>query len=189
MHLDLDVSAVDDSENLNEYFEKIPMYFVFVDKTGSISSVEKEDYYFPDSSSDSSLDDDQKIPFLSLFQQVKTMSKDGQYKLKDTLVFNVDLENEEIIDFVGSKSFDDSKYLRVFTFLDDIVILPSISQLKSIQGIYFIMAENEIQKTNKPRISLLDEEFKDNSVIDMNLPKTRKHYSKLCRITRKRHEI
>ena len=83
------------------------------------------------------------IPNSSLMQRIqsnKLLSTGIKYRLMEVLLFNVDLEPENIHEFV-SDDYDSSRFLKKCAVVNDIKIPNSIFIFHSINALYFIFQQ------------------------------------------------
>ena len=91
---------------------------------------------------------------LQMIQNKKGRDSQGRdsrkYQLMDILVYNVDLEPENIQKYAKSGS---GSFLKVLPIVDEIVLLPSIFIFHSLNAIYFMFKEVE-KKPLKPILKI-----------------------------------
>jgi hypothetical protein len=96
----------------------------------------------------------------------------------DTLVFNLDIEHDEILPFLNSNHLEDivTNHLQIMPFLNDVVFQPSPVELHPANTIYFILLEKESVK--KPRLNFSDSSD-DVSALDVAYNRTKRQYVSL----------
>jgi hypothetical protein len=143
---DLDISWIDEHNKLHnidknycrEPMESIDLYSIFIDSQNAIEKI----------SSDKIDIVSNRIPkekILKIIQHNKSMG-DGsvKYKLLDIMVYNVDLEPQNIQDFVQNDNLDTRRFFKIYPIVDDIVVMPSIFIFHSLNAIYFVFQEIEM---------------------------------------------
>lgn len=140
---DLDISWIDKNKKLHEIdanycrepMESIAIHFIYTNVDKNIEKISSE-----------TIDIDNNIitkeRILQLIQHSKSMHQ-SRYRLIDILVYNVDLEPSHIQEFVYG-TFDSSRFFKICSVLDDILIEPSIFIFHSLNAIYFIFQEIEL---------------------------------------------
>jgi hypothetical protein len=163
-----DVSWIEESERmcsietnlLREKLSSIPMMFIYINQYLMIDSVEKEILLLPES--DISLS--HIIPKEKLIKLVKSKQKNtstSKYILKETLLYHIPLEPEQISSYItDSQEKDISPFLRVFPIIEDIILPPSLFIFHSVNGLYFCYYEvlEKNSKKSPPIKSILKSE-------------------------------
>jgi hypothetical protein len=153
---DLDTSWIETEEKLYSTemnLSKTPMesilcYFIYVGADLSIQKIIK------DSESIVSLDNLQQgitsNRILQIIQTRRFLGNGLKYKVMSLLKYFVDLEPNSLQDYCyGEHSYDVSKgFFREISFLEDIVIQPSIFLFHSLNSLYFLFKEYDTTKKN-----------------------------------------
>lgn len=192
-----DVSWIEESERMcsietslsREKLSSIPMMFIYINQHLVIDSVEKEILLLPDISGSTDLI--HIIPKEKLIKLVKSKQKNtssSKYILKETLLYHIPLEPEQISSFIVAQEKETSPFLRVFPIIEDIILLPSLFIFHSINGLYFFYYEMEnISKKNPKSILKSDSSIEKKHVtimtkkVKINIP----HETNQKRFTRK----
>jgi hypothetical protein len=165
---DLDISWIEEMERiesldkncLREKMDSINVYYIYINRNEVCDSVLREKIDLESTESDYSTITKEKLIYY--IQNKKRKTADSKYVLKDTLLFHVDLEPEQILSFSQSESFLDisKKFLHVYPILEDIQISPSIFIFHPLNALYFIYHEVGLNKINLKSI-LRDETKKE----------------------------
>lgn len=169
-----DVSWIEESERmcsietnlLREKLSSVPMMFIYINQHLVIDSVEREILLLPENISHSTdLSLSHIIPKEKLIKLVKSKQKNtssSKYILKETLLYHVPLEPEQISSFITISPEEMSPFLRVFPIIEDIILPPSLFIFHSVNGLYFfyyeVLLENTVSKKNLPIKSILKSE-------------------------------
>jgi hypothetical protein len=145
---DLDMSWLIETERLSKINQKysrenmneIQIHSIYISKTNHIEKI---------TSTNQSLHSfDQTSEFVGLLNSdaIKLVDTNNKYKLLDILVFNVDLEPENIQDFskmdeLGGFSSRFLKSVYMAPTIQDIKIPPSIFIFHNLNAIYFLFQE------------------------------------------------
>jgi len=105
----------------------------------------------------------------------------AQYKLLDTLVFDLDIDHDEIPPFLGNCSLEEAAqtHLRVLPFLNDIALHDAPLPLHSAHSLYFVLLQKEPSvKQPKLQISAPEEDASSTFALDLNYnrTKTKRYY-------------
>jgi hypothetical protein len=159
-----------DDKIYNEFYkdnvEQIKLFFLYISSTNVLETIKKDSIFLD---TGGVLKKDKIISLIKknqIFNGIK-------YKLLSMLRFNIDIEPEEINDFVvvdGS-----SRFLTIEKYLNDIKYSDTISIFQDLNCLYFIFYEEKIKPTT---ISIHNNSTKKISINKYN--KTRR-----IRITRK----
>jgi len=127
-----------------------------------------------------------ELSFSFLHQQLRQRTIPGaQYKLLDTLVFDLDVDHDEIPAFLSACSLEDAAqtHLRILPFLNDITLHDAPLPLHEAHSVYFVLLQKESSTTTtkQPKLQILEEEEEADSstyVVDLqnNKAKTKRYY-------------
>ena len=140
---DLDISWIDKQNKLHnidanycrEPMDSIAIHFIYTNLEKNIEKISSDTIDIYDNIIS-------KERILQLIQHNKSIHN-SRYRLIDILVYNVDLEPNHIQEFVYG-DFNTSRFFKICSIVDDIVIQPSIFIFHSLNSIYFIFQEIEL---------------------------------------------
>ena len=150
----MDLSWIEESERiqslktipLREQMKSIVAYFIFMDAKNAIQTVETETIplSIPLSENISLLAKEQ---LLSLITHKKKRSVgETKYILKDTMMFHIDLEPEQLQKIHSTST---SSFFKPFRILNDLIIPPSLFIFHSINSLYFFFQETPLKSILK----------------------------------------
>ena len=148
------------------------LWFLFVGLNGDLMHVSSEKISF----------DELSFSFLHACLR-RACSSFPNFKLVETLVFNFDLEHDEVIPFLESEDVESiiQNHLHSLPFLNDVVLQSSAIEFHSSNALYFILNEKELAK--KPKIQFFDDSvpLEDSylNVQDSRIHRTKKYYSEI----------
>lgn len=200
----LDVSWIEEEERIQNieknYFrepmENIDLFFIYINQNDYINKILCENHQF--TTTDPVLGSHiHKEELLKIIQSKKHVTPFSKYKLLEIVSYHVDLEPENIQSFSKNENPEDHKFqfFKKLSIIDDVIISPSIFIFHSVNAIYFIFKESEIEKhrhtlksilkntlveTNKSTKKVRMEIDEDNKVLRSKrdrLRKTRKNHS------------
>lgn len=179
---DLDISWVIESERLSkisqnylrENMDKIQIHSIYINIKNHIDKITST-WHVIDSLCANSVGIKNDI-ILKLIESNKILQTGNKYKLLDLLVFNIDLDPENIQDFSHSDLIADfsSRFLKSVSVLNDIKIPASIFIFHNLNAIYLIFQEigntnitsilknpnNKLRKTKKVTLIIPDNSVK-----------------------------
>jgi hypothetical protein len=157
------------------------MYFVFVDLQRQIKKISYEDVDISTVGITNEGAKERTLSFSFLHHFIINQKYDElQYKLLDTLVFNFDIEHDEVLPFLNSNHLEDvvQNHLRVLPFLNDVTLNPSPLEIHSANSIFFILMQKESVK--KPRLQMSPENATGvDDVMDVHYNRTKRQYVSL----------
>ena len=142
---DIDTSWIDDFKKENEtysdfYTEEvttITLFFIYIDQKNNIENLSR-DLLILDRKN--TIVRDQLI---QLIKQNQIHNDNNKYKLSSLLKYNIDIEPEEIYNFINNK--DDTRFnKRFFTqekYLNDITYKNTINIFQDLNSLFFIFKE------------------------------------------------
>ena len=162
---DLDTSWIDDFKKDNETYSdfyteevtNITLFFIYIDHKNDIENLSRDLMI---------LDRKNTIVRDQLIQLIKQnqIHNNNKYKLISLLKYNIDIEPEEIYNFINNK--DDSSFNKRFfiqeKYLNDIIYKNTINIFQDLNSLFFIFKEtnpntnntnNKINKINKINIT------------------------------------
>ena len=152
------------------------LFYVFVGLDKNIQEVQQEVVSLEKDSSELSFNT------LHTYLRKRSGSRAGsQYKLLDTLVFNLDIEHDEILPFLNSNHLEDivANHLHVMPFLNDVNFHPSPIELHSANTIYFILMEKETVRKTKLNLAPTDSSMRQDDILDVAYNRTKRQYVSL----------
>jgi len=151
---DLDISWIHQHEKENsidknycrEPMNEITSYSLYINKELAIEKVVKENITIESGSIS-------KERILHFIQNKKTSSSGIKYRLIDILLYNVDLEPENIQGYSKSDNSNElsKSFFKILPVFDGISVTDSIFLFHSINSIYFLFKEIEYQDIKLPK--------------------------------------
>jgi|LauGreSuBDMM15SN_2_FD.fasta_scaffold06421_2 hypothetical protein len=150
----VDLSWLNDINNPSSYFLKEPLtsidvFFIYINKSNSIDKTTCESHPVINNILE-------KENLIGLIQKKRNPNPNTRYKLLDTMLFYIDIEPNEIMDYANSKESDSggSRWLKSLPIIDDVVINPAIELFHDTNSIFIILQEmTPVKKVpNKPVI-------------------------------------
>ena len=158
-------------------------FYVFIDLNRQIQEVQQESVVVPPTG-------ELSFSLLHHLLRQRASSRPGsQYKLMDTLVFNLDVDHDELFPFLNSCSLEDvvKTHLHVMPFLNDVVLNDAPDALHSANSIYFILSETI--KNKQPKLQIVEDNeipSGNHTILDVAYSRTKRHYAALPTIRRTR---
>jgi len=161
---DLDLSWLDKHEKManvdHNYFKepmnRIKIHFVYINVNDYIDKIVSEYQELQECSENYSKISNDRL--LRIIQSHKTRG-DIKYQLLDILLFNVDIDPENINILVNRTDLieEDSNFIKTLSPTQDIILPHSIFVFHDINAIYLLFQEViNIEKTYKPILKILD---------------------------------
>ena len=177
---DLDISWIKEQEKLEQinqnYFrepmENIDMFFIYINPNNYIDKITTENHKLNINENNIGVLNNDFI--INIIQTKKQILPNIKYKLIDILLFNIDLEPENIQNYSKNENIlDNSKhFFKVLSSLNDIKISPSIFIFHKINSLFFLFKQNDDTYT-KPKSILKNTDF-NNSCDNQSSHKTTK---------------
>ena len=124
---------------------------------------------------------------LQLIQSKKINTPISKYKLKDIILYNVELEPEHVQNYSNSESFQDlsKSFFKPISVINDTIVQPSLFIFHNVNCLYFIFQEsfNDPSQPMKPKPII---KFLDNNPQTYSHKKTKKVIFKI-NSTKKHH--
>jgi hypothetical protein len=142
---------------IREPMDSIRLYFLYINLQSYIEKITYEtinlSYY-----KEKGCSIIPKEQVLQLIQNKRITTNNSKYIFKDSLLYLVDLEPENIQNFSKNNDSNASQFLKVLPPIEDISIYPSIFIFHKLNAIYFIYHEVEYEKKPplKPILKILD---------------------------------
>jgi hypothetical protein len=154
LYLDLDTSWIENEEKRfshemnckKTHMDSISCVFVYMDEHLSIQKVVKEREPLVTIGSSVGILNSR---LLQIIQERRHLGTGMRYKIMSLLNFHVDLEPEEMHDFV----FDESNWCKEVSMFNDIIIGPSVFIFHPLHSLYFFLKEDSM--VMKPMKSIL----------------------------------
>jgi hypothetical protein len=134
--------------------------FVYVNSENSIEKVISETHTLVDMT----------LPYSQILHliQTKKNTPTAKYKLIDILLYSVDIDHSNIVDYASTPTEDyNSSFFKVMPWYESIIISPSIFAFHRVNSVYFIFKE----KNRMPPKSIL----KSNDSSSIGFKKTKKN--------------
>ena len=132
-------------ENLkNEDVKNVNYYFIYINSDKIIERINSENIV---------LDHVNIVNKNVLLQKINNLinkNKD-KYKLISLLKYNIDLNKNEIKNFLNDKEDD---FLKAYTLIEDIKFKKTLNMFKSLNSIFFIFYEKKIRDNKTKRIKI-----------------------------------
>lgn len=156
---------------IRENSSYISLVFLYVNIHNSLESRTKETYHIHNNGIIT------KEQLLSIIQKHKKSTSMTQYTLKDTFLFHIPIEPEQLSTFNHNDSY--KQYITTFPIVEDINIPPSIFIFHPYNTLYFLYQEQE-----KPNVRSLKSALKSDNTERRTTKRVR---IKIPRNTRKKH--
>jgi hypothetical protein len=147
--LDLDISWIEKQEKFHHidrnYFrepmEKIHTYFIYTDLENYIEKITCELQNIDTIHNGHGITKEKLLQII----QKKKIYNTKKYRLLDVIIYNVDLEPQQIQSYVNNENYVDisKTYFKSVSFMTDILISPSIFIFHSVNAIYFVFQQIE----------------------------------------------
>ena len=132
-------------ENLNnEDVKNVNYYFIYINSDKVIERINSETII---------LETENIVNKYDLLQKINNLinkNKD-KYKLISLLKYNIDLNKNEIKNFLNDKEDD---FLKAYTLIEDIKFKKTLNMFKSLNSIFFIFYEKKIRDNKTKRIKI-----------------------------------
>jgi len=137
---DLDSSWIEQAEFQDNYqrelMKDISIFFIYIDTTGSIELIIKEQEIFEDN-----VISKEKLLQIIQSKRHRTDKHGKKYRLIDLLSFHVPLEPEHLKDFINSE--DSLSFLKSLPIFDNVSLEPSIFIFHDLNSLFFLFKEVE----------------------------------------------
>jgi len=135
-----------DKKHVKEPMKTINCYFLYVNQNDYIEKIDTE---LVDINSRSSLESENKKGFISKEKVAELINRKSnvfnkKYKLKETSIYNVDLEPDNVFFYSQHTDFNEysKQFFKVLSNGERIVIHPSIFVFHQINSLYFLFYED-----------------------------------------------
>lgn len=165
--INIDLSWLDETNKLvnitniekKEMQNKIKIHFVYVDENSEIEHITSEIVELIHSTSNEKETCILSRNYLLKLIQTKKNQGEKKYRLFEILKYNVDLESENIQQFLTTEN----KFLKKVNYMEDIVIEPSVFIFHKLNSLYFIYKETDRPQNNnmKPILKITTQESKN----------------------------
>jgi hypothetical protein len=143
---DLDISWIEEHEKIQNidknYFrepmETIDIHIIYINANLYIESIIKERHILTKKEKITVLE---KERILQIIQSKKKTTPFSKYKFMDALLYNVDLEPEQIQNYAFSQDNDKTPFLQPIKIMEDVIIPQSIFVFHGINSLYFFFKE------------------------------------------------
>ena len=183
----LDMSWVDETTRIvdmdrnyePEHMQQIAAHFIYMNVNNYIEKT-KTEYIKLDapSSEGASVRIITKDTLLKIIQQNQTKTHNSKYYLQDILWYNVELKPENIQNSIYNENSVElfKQYFKIVQLMqiDDIVLQPSIFIFHSLQCMYFIFQEKEMELSTHKIKSIMKPTYSHTKKVRMDLKTPRK---------------
>jgi hypothetical protein len=163
---DLDILWIEEQEKIQNidknYFrepmETIDIHIIYINANLYIESITKERHILTKKEKSTVLE---KERILQIIQSKKKTTPFSKYKFMDALLYNVDLEPEQIQNYAFSQDNDKSPFLQPIKIMEDVIIPQSIFVFHGINSLYFFFKEEprtDLSKIKSKSILKIDGE-------------------------------
>ena len=174
---------------LREPMDTIRCYFLYINMNSYIETITSEQITVSYQKGEPSQNNDNtskigiipKEQVLHIIQNNK-VNKNARYVFKDSWMYLVDLEPENLQDYSKCENFHEisKQFLQVLPIIDDIQIPPSIFIFHDINAIYFLFQEVPPKEIVKPKsiLKITDATLSDSNKkkkVTIKLHNDRKH--------------
>jgi hypothetical protein len=169
---DLDISWIEEQEKIQNidknYFREpmdtIDIHIIYINTNLYIESITKERHVLTKREKTTVLE---KERILQIIQSKKKTTPFSKYKFMDALLYNVELEPEQIQNYANTQdniSSSSSTFLKPVKILEDVTISHSIFVFHGINALYFFFKEEpRTDLTNAKSKSILKMEGEQSS--------------------------
>ena len=168
------LTKIQELESIKEPMESIQSHFIYINIHSYIDKIVSETI-------DLNLGKDGVSSFiyndflLQLIQSKKINTPISKYKLKDIILYNVELEPEHVQNYSNSESFQDlsKSFFKPISVINDTIVQPSLFIFHNVNCLYFIFQEsfNDPSQSMKPKPII---KFLDNNPQTHSHKKTKK---------------
>ena len=168
------LTKIQELESIKEPMESIQSHFIYINFHSYIDKIVSETI-------DLNLGKDGVSSFiyndflLQLIQSKKINTPISKYKLKDIILYNVELEPEHVQNYSNSESFQDlsKSFFKPISVINDTIVQPSLFIFHNVNCLYFIFQEsfNDPSQSMKPKPII---KFLDNTQQTYSHKKTKK---------------
>ena len=168
------LTKIQELESIKEPMESIQSHFIYINIHSYIDKIVSETI-------DLNLGKDGVSSFiyndflLQLIQSKKINTPISKYKLKDIILYNVELEPEHVQNYSNSESFQDlsKSFFKPISVINDTIVQPSLFIFHNVNCLYFIFQEsfNDPSQSIKPKPII---KFLDNNPQTHSHKKTKK---------------
>lgn len=163
---DLDILWIEEQEKIQNidknYFrepmETIDIHIIYINANLYIESITKERHILTKKEKSTVLE---KERILQIIQSKKKTTPFSKYKFMDALLYNVDLEPEQIQNYAFSQDNDKTPFLQTIKIMEDVIIPQSIFVFHGINSLYFFFKEEprtDLSKIKSKSILKIDGE-------------------------------
>jgi len=143
---DLDISWIEEQEKIQNidknYFREpmdaIDIHIIYINANLYIESITKERHVLTKREKTTVLE---KERILQIIQSKKKTTPFSKYKFMDALLYNVELEPEQIQNYANTQENTISTFLKPVKILEDVTIPHSIFVFHGINALYFFFKE------------------------------------------------
>jgi len=143
---DLDISWINEQEKIQnidknyfrEVMESIDVHIIYINMNFYIENIIREKVVLTIKDKKSILE---KERMLQLIQSKKKSTPFSKYKFLDAILYNIDLEPEQIQQYANSEPNKETTFLKSIKILEDVSISPSIFVFHGMNGIYLLFKE------------------------------------------------
>jgi len=144
--IDLDISWIEEQEKIQNidknYFrepmDSINIHIIYINANLYIENIKKETHELTKKERHTVLE---KERVLQIIQSKKKTTPYSKYKFMDALLYNVDLEPEQIQNYANSKESESTYFLKPVRIMEDIIVPQSIFVFHGINALYFFFKE------------------------------------------------
>jgi hypothetical protein len=140
-----------------EFMDNIDIHYLYVNQQSNLDKIVVEKHYFEKCSTNNIITKEQLLKYIQIKRQP---SSSMRYRLKDVMVYLVNLDGHKLDEF--SKCSDVSGYsksfFKVLPIIDDIELEPSMYLFHKQNAIYVVLQEmvkNKSYTMKEPLISIL----------------------------------
>jgi hypothetical protein len=143
---DLDISWIEEQEKIQKidknYFrepmETIDVHIIYININSYIENIKREKHTLNTKDKNTVLE---KERILQIIQSKKRTTPFSKYKFMDALLYNVDLEPEQIQNYANTEDIEQTPFFKPVRIMEDIIITPSIFVFHGINALYLFFKE------------------------------------------------
>jgi hypothetical protein len=140
-----------------EFMDNIDIHYLYVNLQSNLDKVVIEKHHYEKCSNSNIITKEQLLHYIQLKRQPSVSTR---YRLKDVMIYLVNLEGDKLEDFSKSNDLLDysKSFFKILPIIDDISLDPSMYLFHKQNAIYIVlqeMAKNKSYKMKEPLVSIL----------------------------------
>ncbi len=124
---------------MREYMDSIDIHYIFINKSSVIDKIVTEPHYFEKCSDKNLLTKEVLMKYIQDKREDKINRM--RYKLKDILIYLVDVDGKDLPQFSTQHSERHGSFLRILPILDDVHFAPTLYLFHKFNSIFIVLQE------------------------------------------------